>query len=205
MLIATGVGATRDVAAAGSVSVSESHTYLGNGTYRYTYEVTNTSSGGERAKQMRYAFKEDVVLTGCSAAVLLGNPWLCAGVVIGAILLDPAGTLTDEAVQFDAAQAADYMDPGDTQTFTIEATSHPGHIEYLYEFEDGSYVIGPTVGPIPGGVGGVSLDVDAGAVPLQAGDSSGFAEPLRVGVVAAAVAAVGVGGAAWYAWRRRLG
>jgi hypothetical protein len=51
-------------------------------------------------------------------------------------------------------------------------------------------------------VGGLSLDPDEGALPLESGRSSGSDPGILAGVIAGAAGAVALAGAAWYARRR---
>ena len=64
----------------------------------------------------------------------------------------------------------------------------------------------PINGPGCPPVGGIAVDPDLGALALETPESSSGNSGLLVGIVAAvATGVVALGGAAWYAKRRRLG
>ena len=54
-------------------------------------------------------------------------------------------------------------------------------------------------------VGGFSVDLDRGDLPLKTGESSGGSVGVAAGIAGVAAGAIGLGGAAWYVRRRRVG
>ena len=67
--------------------------------------------------------------------------------------------------------------------------------------KDGSFTINPTPGAPP--VGGIALDPDLSALPLETRDSSGISASVLAGIAAGA-GAISLGGAAWWARRRNI-